>query len=93
MKEGVSVQDRAKAPPNKRARAASGAPATDGRSRSLWFDAPIDDPDRKLSTSVRQVDQGFVVSSGSSLGWLIQAKVGSFGGAGGLVTNRSGWAA
>jgi hypothetical protein len=48
---------------------------------------------RKLSTSVRQVDQGFVVSGRSSWGWLIQATVGSFGGAGGLVTNRSGWAA
>ena len=47
MKERVSVQDRAKALPNKRARAASGAPATDGRSPSLWFDAPIDDPDRR----------------------------------------------
>jgi AcrR family transcriptional regulator len=40
------VQDRAKAPPNKRARAVSGAPATDG-SRSLWFDPPIDDHDRR----------------------------------------------
>jgi hypothetical protein len=49
--------------------------------------------DRKVSTSVRQVDQGFVVLSGSSSGWLIQAMVGSFGGAGGLRTNRSGWAA
>ena len=47
MKEGVSVQDRAKAPPNKRAAAASGAPATDGGPRSLWFGAPIDDPDRR----------------------------------------------
>jgi AcrR family transcriptional regulator len=41
------VQDRAKAPPNKRARAVSGAPATDGRSRSLWFDPPTDDQDRR----------------------------------------------
>jgi TetR/AcrR family tetracycline transcriptional repressor len=47
MKERVSVQDRAKAPPNKRARAVSGAPATDGRSRSLWFDPPGDDQDRR----------------------------------------------
>src|SRR4029453_1929012 len=39
-KERVSVQDRAKAPPNKRARATPGAPATDG-SRSLWFDPPL----------------------------------------------------
>ena len=41
------MRDRAKAPPNKRARAASGAPATDGRSRSLWFNAPINDQDRR----------------------------------------------
>jgi AcrR family transcriptional regulator len=40
------VQDRAKAPPNKRAGATPGAPATDG-SRSLWFDPPIDDQDRR----------------------------------------------
>src|SRR5215218_8373723 len=46
MKEGVSVQDRAKAPPNQRAGATPGAPATDG-SRSLWFNAPIDDQDRR----------------------------------------------
>jgi TetR/AcrR family tetracycline transcriptional repressor len=36
------VEQRQRAAPNKRARAASGAPATDG-SRSLWFNAPIDD--------------------------------------------------
>jgi AcrR family transcriptional regulator len=47
MEERVGVQDRAKAPPNKRARAASGAPTTDGRSRSLWFGAPIPDQDRR----------------------------------------------
>jgi AcrR family transcriptional regulator len=55
MNEGVSVQDRAKAPPNKRATAASGAPATDGRSRSLWFDAPIDDPDRRPQLTRQRV--------------------------------------
>jgi hypothetical protein len=48
---------------------------------------------RRLSTSVRQVDQGFVVSGVSSSGWLIHAAVGSWGGVGGLRTNRSGWAA
>jgi IS5 family transposase len=48
---------------------------------------------RKLSTSVRQVDHGFVVSSRSSWGLLIQAAVGRSGGVGGLRTNRSGWAA
>jgi AcrR family transcriptional regulator len=42
-----SVQERAEAPPNKRARAASGGPATDGGSRSLWFNPPIDDQDRR----------------------------------------------
>jgi AcrR family transcriptional regulator len=46
MKEG-SVQNRVKASPNKRARAASGGPATDGRSRSLWFNAPMNDQDRR----------------------------------------------
>jgi TetR/AcrR family tetracycline transcriptional repressor len=51
----VSVQDRAKAPPNKRARAASGEPATDGRSRSLWFDAPIDDQDRRPQLTRQRV--------------------------------------
>jgi TetR/AcrR family tetracycline transcriptional repressor len=49
------VQDRAKAPPNKHARAASGEPATDGRSRSLWFDAPIDDPDRRPQLTRQRV--------------------------------------
>jgi AcrR family transcriptional regulator len=48
MKERVGVQHRAKAPPSKRARAASGGPATDGRSpRSLWFNAPMNDQDRR----------------------------------------------
>jgi AcrR family transcriptional regulator len=47
MKERVGVQDRAEAPPNKRATAASGEPTTDGRSRSLWFNAPMNDQDRR----------------------------------------------
>jgi Bifunctional DNA primase/polymerase, N-terminal len=47
---------------------------------------------RKLSTLVRQVDQGFVVPNVSSSGLLIHAAVGSAGGVGGLRTNRSGWA-
>jgi AcrR family transcriptional regulator len=54
MKEGVSVQDRAKAPPNKRAGATPGAPATDG-SRSLWFNAPIDDQDRRPQLTRQRV--------------------------------------
>jgi TetR/AcrR family transcriptional regulator, tetracycline repressor protein len=41
------VQEPAKAPPNKGATAASGGPATDGRSRSLWFNAPMNDQDRR----------------------------------------------
>ena len=41
------MAERVKAPPNKRARAASGAPATDGGSRSLWFNPPTDNPDRR----------------------------------------------
>jgi AcrR family transcriptional regulator len=41
------VPERAKAPPSKRATAASGEPATDGRSRSLWFNAPMNDQDRR----------------------------------------------
>ena len=49
------MAERAKTPPNKRARAVSGAPATDGRSRSLWFDAPIDDPDRRPQLTRQRV--------------------------------------
>ena len=49
------MAERAKTPPNKRARAASGEPATDGRSRSLWFDAPIDDPDRRPQLTRQRV--------------------------------------
>ena len=49
------MAERAKTPPNKRARAASGAPATDERSRSLWFDAPIDDPDRRPQLTRQRV--------------------------------------
>ena len=33
--------------PNKRATLASAQPSTDGESRSLWFDPPIDDQDRR----------------------------------------------
>jgi AcrR family transcriptional regulator len=47
MRERGSVQDRAKASPNKGAPAASGAAVSDGRSRSLWFDPPTDDQDRR----------------------------------------------
>jgi TetR/AcrR family tetracycline transcriptional repressor len=55
MKERVGVQNRAKAPPNKRARAAAGGPATDGRSRSLWFNAPMNDQDRRPQLTRQRV--------------------------------------
>ena len=49
------MQDRAKAPPNKRARAASGAPATDGKSRLLWFSPPMNDQDRRPKLTRQRV--------------------------------------
>ena len=49
------MAERAKAPPNKRPQPASGEPATDERSRSLWFDAPIDDPDRRPQLTRQRV--------------------------------------
>jgi AcrR family transcriptional regulator len=48
------VAERAKAPPSKRARAASGEPATAGGSRSLWFGAPTDDPEDRRPQLTRQ---------------------------------------
>jgi TetR/AcrR family transcriptional regulator, tetracycline repressor protein len=41
------MEQRQRVAPNTRATAASGAPATDGRSRSLWFDPPSDGQDRR----------------------------------------------
>ena len=41
------MEQRQQAAPNKHARAGSGLPAAAGGSRSLWFDAPIEDPDRR----------------------------------------------
>ena len=55
MNERVSVQDQAKAPPNKRARAVSGVPATDGGSGSLWFNAPMNDQDRRPQLTRQRV--------------------------------------
>jgi AcrR family transcriptional regulator len=55
VREGVSVQDRPKAPPGKRAGAGSGLPATDGGSRSLWFDPPSDDQDRRPKLTRQRV--------------------------------------
>jgi len=48
------VQNRAKAPPNKRATATPGAPATDGGSRSLWFNTPIDDDEDRRPPLTRE---------------------------------------
>src|SRR5215216_3058266 len=50
-----SVEEPAKAPPSKRARAAAGAPATDGRARSLWFEAPAHDQDRRPQLTRQRV--------------------------------------
>jgi AcrR family transcriptional regulator len=55
MEEGVSVQDRTNTPPNKRAPAASGEPATDGRAPSLWFNAPMNDQDRRPQLTRQRV--------------------------------------
>jgi TetR/AcrR family tetracycline transcriptional repressor len=54
MRDG-SVPKRVKAPPNKRAAAASGHPATDGRSPSLWFNAPMNDQDRRPQLTRQRV--------------------------------------
>src|SRR5215218_10995541 len=49
------MQDRAKAPPNKRAGSASDAPATDGKSRLLWFSPPMNDQDRRPQLTRQRV--------------------------------------
>ena len=49
------MQEPAKAPPNTRARAAAGAPATDGRARSLWFEAPAHGQDRRPQLTRQRV--------------------------------------
>jgi len=54
MKE-ERVQEPATAPPNKRATATPGEPATDGRSRSLWFNAPMNDQDRRPQLTRQRV--------------------------------------
>jgi len=41
------VDKRQRPAPNQRATSASAQPATDGESRSLWFDPPTDDQDRR----------------------------------------------
>ncbi|HET7516244.1 MAG TPA: TetR/AcrR family transcriptional regulator [Actinomycetes bacterium] len=49
------MAERVKAPPGKRAGAGSGLPATDGGSRSLWFDPPSDDQDRRPKLTRQRV--------------------------------------
>ena len=73
MKEG-SVQNRVKASPNKRARAASGEPATDGGSRSLWFNAPSAAEDRRPQlTRERVVAEALAVIAEDGVQALIDA--------------------
>ena len=49
------MEQRQRAAPNTRATAASGAPATDGGSRSLWFNAPMNDQDRRPQLTRQRV--------------------------------------
>src|SRR5215216_6514817 len=54
--------ERRRATPNTPPTAASGAPATDGRSPSLWFGAPTDDQDRRPQlTRERVVEEALTV--------------------------------
>ena len=54
--------ERRRATPNTPAMTASGAPATDGPSPSLWFGAPIDDQDRRYRlTRERVVEEALAV--------------------------------
>jgi AcrR family transcriptional regulator len=54
--------ERRRATPNTPATAASGTPATDGRARSLWFDPPSDDQDRRPQlTRERVVEEALAV--------------------------------
>jgi TetR/AcrR family tetracycline transcriptional repressor len=56
------VEQRQQATPNTPATTASGAPATDGRSPSLWFGASTDDQDRRYRlTRERVVEEALVV--------------------------------
>src|SRR5918993_5417028 len=56
------MEQRQRAAPNTRATAASGSPATDGGSRSLWFNAPMNDQDRRPQlTRERVVEEALAV--------------------------------
>jgi AcrR family transcriptional regulator len=62
----ISVQEtgmeRRRATPTTPATAASGTPATNGRARSLWFDPPSDDQDRRYRlTRERVVEEALAV--------------------------------
>jgi AcrR family transcriptional regulator len=66
-----SVPKRAKAPPNKRATATPGEPATDGGSRSLWFNAPMADEDRRPPlTRQRVITEALTVIAEQGVGAL-----------------------
>src|SRR5215217_694192 len=49
------MEQRQRVAPNTQATAASGAPATDGGSRSLWFNAPMNDQDRRPQLTRQRV--------------------------------------
>jgi AcrR family transcriptional regulator len=56
------MEQRRRAIPNPPATTASGAPATDGRSPSLWFGAPSDGQDRRYRlTRERVVEEALAV--------------------------------
>jgi AcrR family transcriptional regulator len=58
----TGVEQRRRATPNPPATTASGAPATDGRSPSLWFDPPSDNQDRRPQlTRERVVEEALAV--------------------------------
>jgi AcrR family transcriptional regulator len=58
----TGVKQRQRATPNTPATTASGAPATDGRSPSLWFGAPTDEQDRRTQlTRERVVEEALTV--------------------------------
>src|SRR5215217_8615913 len=56
------MEQRQRVAPNTQATAASGAPPTDGGSRSLWFNAPMNDQDRRPQlTRERVVEEALAV--------------------------------
>jgi len=58
----TGVEQRRRTTPNTPATTTSGAPATDGRSPSLWFGAPTDDQDRRPQlTRERVVEEALTV--------------------------------